>query len=79
MEKHNGYSCIDSRACPARWCWNPGTYQHRGACGSNGSRNTGATTKMCMTNAYRGCPDPLPDTGETRVAYYDRIEDGGAK
>ena len=38
-------------------------YQHRGACGSGGSRNTGMTTRCCLERAYRGCPDPVPEPG----------------
>ena len=61
--KINGYDCCDKN-CPQRKCWSPGLYQHRGACGAAGSRNTGAVTKCCMTRAYRGCPEPLPSVPE---------------
>lgn len=42
-------------ACIGRGCFAPGTYQTRGATMS-GSRNTGHSSDVCMTNAYRGCP-----------------------
>jgi hypothetical protein len=60
--KIDGYDALDS-ACKKRWCWSPGNYQHRGACGSGGSRNTGMTTRCCLERAYRGCPDPVPEPG----------------
>ena len=60
--KIDGYDALDS-ACKKRWCWIPGNYQHRGACGSGGSRNTGMTTRCCLERAYRGCPDPVPEPG----------------
>jgi len=58
----SGIDALDS-ACKKRWCWSPGNYQHRGACGSGGSRNTGMTTRCCLERAYRGCPDPVPEPG----------------
>ncbi len=60
--KIDGYDALDS-ACKKRWCWSPGNYQHRSACGSGGSRNTGMTTRCCLERAYRGCPDPVPEPG----------------
>ena len=60
--KIDGYDALSS-ACNKRWCWRPGNYQHRGACGSGGSRNTGTTTRCCLERAYRGCPDPVPEPG----------------
>ena len=60
--KIDGYDALDS-ACKKRWCWRPGNYQHRGACGSGGSRNIGMTTRCCLERAYRGCPDPAPEPG----------------
>lgn len=60
--KIEGYDALDG-ACKKRWCWSPGNYQHRGACGSGGSRNTGMVTRCCLERAYRGCPDPLPEPG----------------
>lgn len=43
-------------SCIGYLCFAPGMYQHRGATGSSGSRNTGQETGMCMTQAYHGCP-----------------------
>jgi len=60
--KIKGYDALD-KFCPQRWCWSPGNYEHRGATGSSGSRNTGSSTKCCLENAYRGCPQPLPEPG----------------
>ena len=48
------YWVLDSR-CIGKDCFVPGTYQHRGATLS-GSKSSG-TSRICMTNAYRGCPD----------------------
>ena len=61
--KVEGYECLDGQ-CPKRWCWSPGSYQHRGATGSGGSRNTGSVSRQCLERAYRGCPDPLPAPGQ---------------
>ena len=61
--KIKGYECLDKQ-CPKRWCWSPGEYQHRGAT-SSGSQSTGAKTKTCMERAYRGCPQPLPEPGDS--------------
>jgi hypothetical protein len=58
-----GFSCLDKQ-CSERWCWTPGDFQHRGATGGGGSRNTGAYTKCCLHRAYHGCPTPLPKPGE---------------
>ena len=41
--------------CIGAGCLALGLFQHRGATMS-GSRNTGAVSACCMTNAYRGCP-----------------------
>ena len=68
--KIDGYDALDS-ACKKRWCWSPGNYQHRGACGSGGSRNTGTTTRCCLERAYRGCPDPVPEPGA--LAPWDEV------
>ena len=46
---------IANSQCLGMACFQPGSYQHRGAT-SSGSRNTGSDTLECMTNAYRGCP-----------------------
>ena len=51
---------VMDRGCLGRDCLALGRYQHRGAT-SSGSRSTGASSPMCMTNAYRGCPQPLPE------------------
>ena len=63
-----GFDCRDSD-CPLRWCWSPGNYEHRGAT-SAGSRNTGSYSKECMERAYRGCPQPIPDSSQTEDQYY---------
>jgi hypothetical protein len=60
--KVKGHDALDAQ-CPRRWCWAPGNYQHRGACGGGGSRNTGAVSSCCLERAYRGCPQPLPEPG----------------
>lgn len=46
-------------ACLGRDCFTPGLYETRGATMS-GSRNTGYSTNMCMTNAHHGCPLKTP-------------------
>jgi hypothetical protein len=46
--------------CIGRKCLALGAYQHRGATGK-GSRNTGAISHCCMTRAYHGCPNSLPE------------------
>lgn len=56
------YSFVDAR-CIGRECWQPGTFQSRGATLS-GSRNTGEETLCCMRRAYHGCPDG-PDGEKT--------------
>ena len=79
--KIDGYDALSS-ACNKRWCWRPGNYQHRGACGSGGSRNTGMTTRCCLERAYRGCPDPVPEPGApaaTLAAEVDRLNETIAK
>lgn len=43
-------------SCKQRRCWAPGEYQHRGATGASGSRNTGAVSRVCLTHIYQGCP-----------------------
>jgi hypothetical protein len=43
--------------CIGRKCLALGLYQHRGALGASGSRNTGAISACCLRNAYQGCPD----------------------
>ena len=44
--------------CIGLKCWAPGLYQHRACSGTSaGTRNTGAYSATCMSNAYRGCPD----------------------
>ena len=45
------------RLCIGRKCFQPGPYEHRGAIGIAGSRNTGDISLMCMRNAHHGCPD----------------------
>jgi len=52
--------------CLGMACFSPGSYHHRGTTGS-GSRNTGDSSKMCMTNAYQGCPsDRTSDAAITK-------------
>jgi hypothetical protein len=58
--KYKGHEVRDYE-CRYRECLALGPYQHRGACGASGSRNTGAITKCCLTNAYRGCPSNSHD------------------
>lgn len=70
-----GFDALDED-CPKRWCWAPGRYQHRGATGSGGSRNTGMASKCCLTCAYRGCPSPLPKLGEPSPWGDDDATDG---
>lgn len=65
-----GYSVLDS-LCKLRPCLHLGTWQHRGATGCGGSRNTGAETKCCMTRQAHGCPDPLPPPA---TAQWARVE-----
>jgi len=38
-------------------CLQLGLFQHRGATGASGSRNTGKMSPCCMWRAYRGCPN----------------------
>lgn len=52
--KKEVYRVADAK-CLGCACFAPGEYQHRGATMS-GSRNTGATSRLCLTQAYRGCP-----------------------
>jgi hypothetical protein len=54
------YWAID-RDCKHRSCFAPGVYQHRAPTLDGGSRNTGAETQICMTNACQGCPRPKPE------------------
>ena len=45
--------------CIGAECLALGLYQHRGAAGASGTRNTGQLSACCLTNAYHGCPrDP---------------------
>lgn len=52
----SGTYYVTNRHCLGNKCFAPGDYQVRGATLS-GSRNTGRTSKCCLTNAYRGCPN----------------------
>ena len=58
--------------CLGMTCFRPGAYYHRGATMS-GSRNTGDSSKMCMTNAYHGCP---PDRTEDKALARERKREG---
>jgi hypothetical protein len=49
------------RTCPCHPCWAPGLYAHMAAAGVHGLRSTDHVTRECLTRAYRGCPDPLPE------------------
>jgi hypothetical protein len=42
--------------CLGAECFALGLYQHRAAAGASGTRNTGAISATCMTNACHGCP-----------------------
>jgi hypothetical protein len=46
---------VKDAQCLGAECLALGLFQHRGAIGAAGSRNTGAISATCMTNAY-GCP-----------------------
>ena len=51
------YEFHDER-CIGRFCWAPGSFQHRGASGAGmGTHATGHYSDCCMTRAYRGCPE----------------------
>lgn len=63
------YDFRDAR-CIAAKCWQPGSYQHRGATGG-GSRDTGSYSLCCMRREYHGCPSEvvyLVDLGRQRRA-----------
>jgi hypothetical protein len=47
---------VRSPRCLGAACFQPGSYQSRGAT-SSGSRNTGDSTPMCMRRAYHGSPE----------------------
>jgi hypothetical protein len=47
---------VRDASCIGAECLALGLYQHRGAAGASGTRNTGAISATCMTNAYHGCP-----------------------
>ena len=47
---------VRNRDCIGCRCFTPSVYQHRGAIGLSGSKNSG-TSLRCMTNAYHGCPE----------------------
>jgi hypothetical protein len=47
---------VRNAQCLGAECLALGLFQHRGAIGAAGTRNTGAVSPTCMTNAYRGCP-----------------------
>jgi hypothetical protein len=57
--KQKGDRCrywVKDRHCIEAQCLALGLFQHRGAIGAAGSRNTGQVSATCMTNAYHGCP-----------------------
>ena len=47
---------VRDEKCIGAQCLALGLFQHRGAIGASGSRNTGQLSPTCLTNAYRGCP-----------------------
>ena len=53
---------IDSRRGLGRECFQPGSYEIRGATGA-GTRNTGVSRLTCLCNAYRGCPNEDQEGG----------------
>ena len=61
------YLVLD-RDCIGRKCLALGAYQHRGAIGAAGSRNTGAFTLCCLNNANHGCPTERPFDKELAAA-----------
>jgi hypothetical protein len=67
---------VRDRECIGRLCLQLGRYQHRGAIGASGSRNTGAVTPCCVFRAYHGCPsaekfpfDPVLARDRKRAGY----------
>jgi hypothetical protein len=47
---------VRNQGCIGAECLVLGLVRHRGATGRGGSRNTGAITACCLTNASHGCP-----------------------
>ena len=66
---------MQMRKCIGCTCFSPGMYQHRGATGSSGSRNTGHDSATCMHSAYRGCP-AWEDRGYDKKLARQRREEG---
>jgi hypothetical protein len=59
---------VKDALCLGAECLALGLFQHRGAIGAAGSRNTGQLSPTCMRNAYHGCPSCVKYSKELAAA-----------